>query len=271
MKFRFKGFAKGCIVVFLTIITLIMVLYATFNIVDIKNPLLNPPESTNKIHLSLFYPPAVGSKFTLGTVNLTIDVEIVLTYNGTMVERQPILMEASGTLPSQFVQKISAVSVSFEGASPYSGITFTPGFGVVLFPTETAPSGLPIVLGGGLVGDSALIKWVVQGDYYPTMIISYKNFSTPDTVIGYQDFRLHISPSEVVQQERYSRINNVLTIALFSFATIESLVLISKFLPKKWLVDTERYGNEQTAQEKQSTPKKDEPNKKPQWTYKYKI
>jgi hypothetical protein len=264
----------------LTIIALIVLngyiaFYIYANLRDWKITALNinPPDKAYQTVLTVTYPPS--TKGPILYINASIIwFEILINYTGEIAERQPVTVWAYGTLSPEISQQIHDVSIGFEGALPYveSGtvVSITPAYaGVDLVPNATVSSnvGLPINLGALLAGDPQTINWQVQGDYYPTITIGYNSvYYVNYTVQNYPDFRIHVSASDVVQQEKYSKINTALSIALVLFAFVESLNFIARFVPtdrlKNWieaqLQETSRY-KKQPAKNPQATSQKNKP------------
>jgi len=215
------------IALFLAFIFGFNIFYAFVNIIDLKVPYLNPPEKEEKIFLPLAYPPAAGVILTVNS-NETIYIEITLKYTGMLVERQPILMQAAGTLSPELANQIYSIEVGFEGSLPYyEGANVKPigpSFGSVsLRPTEKCPLN-SLSLGAGLVGDPIKIEWPIQGDYSPVIVIIYKNLSIIQH--KYENYRLPIGSFFLMKQERYNRTSIALSIALFIFTVAESISVL---------------------------------------------
>jgi hypothetical protein len=51
-----------------------------------------------------------------------------------------------------------------------------------------------------LNGDGVDLEWLTQGDYYPTLVITFKNGS--HAIQDYPQFRLHIEPYSTLESER---------------------------------------------------------------------
>ena len=231
-KFLARFFA-----LFLVTLLLYVGLYVGANIFNYKISFLNinPPDETYEIPLTISHPPTIGTGFYIENSSSTIYIRIVLRYNGILAERQPILLSASGTLSPQLAEEVFSISVGFVGALPYSEndeiITIGSGWGISLKPTSKAPN-IGISLGAGLEGSSEVISFPVQGDYYPIINIFYDDFTTVRE--SYELHRLHVSGAETLRQERYSRINTVLSLSVFLFACVEIIHLIFRLFPNDY-------------------------------------
>jgi len=214
---------------FFLLFTFFIGFYVIVNVINLKIAYLNPPYKEYKIVIPLVY-PSTGVLLSVNS-NETIYVEITLKYTGYLIERQPVTIEAGGTLSPELSEQISTISVGFEGALPYSedyevSPIGPPFASISLHPTEKSPL-RSISLGAGLSGDPIKIEWPVQGDYHPTIVIFYKNFQVIQ--YDYEQYRLPVSSSRVMRQERYSRINNVLSMVLFMFSLIEAASIVKKY------------------------------------------
>jgi hypothetical protein len=216
---------------------IISILFALYNTLDIKNSWFNPEAENKKINFELFYPPPEASMVRINSSQPNVALQIKLFYNGTMVEGQPVLMSVIGSI-SMDAKQISSVNIGFEGATPYSpegDVWGTPNYGVTLEPTEKQ---IPLAFSYGttLAGKSALLVWQVQGDYRPSIIIHYVNRTIEPTVYQYMSYHLHIDNAGVLKQERYNRINWLMTVAIFLFTIIESFAIIKRLWDKKSVV-----------------------------------
>jgi hypothetical protein len=196
----------------LTIVALIVLdgyigfyIYANLTDWQITTLNINPPEKSYQMVLTLTYPPSTKGPilFINGSI---IWFEIDLNYTGEIAERQPVTVWAYGTLSPEFAQQIQDVSIGFEGALPYveggTVVSITPAYaGVDLVPNASVSSneGLPISFGAYLAGDPQIINWQVQGNYYPTLTITYNTGNGNYTVQDYPDFLVHVSPIDVAR------------------------------------------------------------------------
>jgi hypothetical protein len=251
------------IVKFLGILALIILVvgagfYVAANVFDWKITWfgINPPDTEQTIIASPFtYPPPSGGIMVIGG---NIILEVKIDYNGTLVERKPANLKATGTLDPELASQIQWVEVYFEGAMPYPmspGDLYFGYAGVVLYPSnQSQPTG--VSLGAYLVGNPVAIDWQVQGDYYLTLEIAYTNFTVKDQT--YQDYRVHVSPADVLEQARYSRINTALSISLVLFAFVESIAFIGRLVSRKNSKESNNNGSYDTAHKPKTNPKKEE-------------
>lgn len=215
------------------IILIFLFICVIINYVNIKVPYINPPEKINEILIPISYPPT-GAVLTVNPE--TIYIELILRYKGNnIVEREPVQLYAAGTLSPQLAKQIDSISVGFKGALPYiRGYIVRPigpPFGSVLLkPIEKSPL-KSLSLGAGLYGEPIEIYWPLQGDYHPIIIIHFKN----NTIIQYDyDYFLHISSIIVKRQERYNRINFILSFVIFIFSVVQAIPIVIKLWRGEW-------------------------------------
>ncbi|WP_424733125.1 hypothetical protein [Methanoregula sp.] len=198
-----------------------------------------------------------------------LSVDICLQYNGTLAEGTKVNVSAVGFLypdgqkvniPSIFVagsqNKENIVNnpvwVGFEGASLYneSNANF-------LTPNGEAPVALEAVDAsmlriprwsdsGSLWPYYQSITWDIQGDYHPYLIVLFNNGT--DTSEYYSDYTVHVSGSDVIQQENYARISTWLAVILFFFTVIASLPILWGLTPKKFKEKLAVFDETQKAQ-----------------------
>jgi hypothetical protein len=199
--------------------------YLVANVYDWKIDFLNinPSEKQNERIQSFDYPSSgpTGPHIIIGENGTTglplLSITIGLLYDGTLAERSPAYLTASGSIYPEGVQVIDEVNIGFEGASHYSETgpvlsNTPPVYAPNLEPTDvytlttlmdTVPT-LPIT-------------WDVQGDYCAYIYVSFKNGSAP-TTITLQDFTVHVNGLDAVRQEDYRRISFATNVALVLFA-----------------------------------------------------
>src|SRR5207245_1759112 len=86
-----------------------------------------------------------------------------------------------------------------------------------------APNGnTPIPIGG----DSTRIYWPVSGNYYPIVAIGLANGTYREQT--YPDYRVSVASSDIALQERFGRINEVVSVALVAFGFVEGLRIIQE-------------------------------------------
>ena len=232
---------KGFSIIFLMVLNVFIGLYVLYNVAGWDHSILNPPDETVHQKYIHFNYPDVGPGIRLGSGPwLTID--IVAEYRGKMLaEKQTMLLGATGTIYPQGENLIHSAFVGAEGAATQ------PTEGNARWFDVTPPAyliDLEHFNKSGIVVDISMpknpisISWDVQGDYYPIIYIYLRNQTNPLT-FNLSDYKLHVSGTSEIQQERYAKINNVLTVSVFLFAFVESLVIIVRILPRKWLGEDE--------------------------------
>jgi hypothetical protein len=93
----------------------------------------------------------------------------------------------------------------------------------VIIATCIAPNGgIPIPIGG----NSTRIYWPVSGNYYPIVAIGFANGTYRQQT--YPDYRVSVASSDIALQERFGRINEVISIALVAFGFVEGLRIIQE-------------------------------------------
>lgn len=275
------GLFKGIVVVFLVFLNILVGLYVTANLVDSHMiPILNPPDQTYSFTVPLIYPSPVGSEMMFGPD--TVALNVTVTYTGVLAERQPVTIEAYGTIGQALASQVEYVTIGFEGALPYSNSTqigtSNPAFnGVTMSISSNDTTSISYYLGNTVVPAQNVITFPTQGDYYPTLELDWypalelaSNMTLRPLLYGFQDFKIHVSSSEVTTQIRTDRINTALTIAIFSFSAIESVAIIFRFMPKKWLGENEGDPDQYTPQTPQTKTAQEKAEKKrePPWRYK---
>lgn len=205
-----------------SIVLVILIAFFVFqlvvNFLDIKMDVINPSaeqttiEYTNSIYYDYPSSPDVphitidenGTSHGLPLFSLTI----TYSYNDILAEGTTFYLTASGSLYPEGQQTIDRVDVGYDGASFADGSfrNYPPLFTANLYDADylsmvAPPSGEVLVLP---------IRWNTQGDYYPYIVITYKNGSVPTTV-NLIDGKVHVFGLDIVLQEEYNRkqeINN---------------------------------------------------------------
>lgn len=183
MKFGWKGLFLSICLGILVFSHILMGLYVYANIIDWKIDFLNlnPTEQSNERHFPIMtYPPSNGSGFEITDSRITIIFEhFYLRCNGTAAENKPFELSVIGTLTPELAQKIESVSLYFDGALSYpvkNGFMYTGGWGIMLAPTSEDPFGNSGINMGAFLADyPTVITWQAQGDYYPSITISFVN------------------------------------------------------------------------------------------------
>ena len=261
-----------------------MTLTVGVNIWDIKVDFLsiNPSEQTHTQLMHLFYPPPTSTSVPLMYADLgsgelqnpeNLSVEVFLQYNGILAEGTPVKVYLSGFVYPNSENTITgfyhlttntitpnAILVGFEGASlqnassnPFSTepeiFLELEKSDKIIFAKESDIESLPV---------AQVITWHTEGDYSPYIVIPSGNInkSVPLT-IEYPNNKIHVSGSDIIQQEKYSRINTWLTIVLFFFTLIISFEYLYKLNPEliSKILGIERC--EKTEYDRTEDPQKD--------------
>jgi hypothetical protein len=164
-------------------------------------------------HMDLIYPPSEQEL----TRNV-IYVRTTVSSDEGFAERTRIKIHAGGSLADGFAENVSQVQVFFKGAyfelflQPHvvgpqpPSLVGQPSAGVYLTVRACPRYGIE---GMALVSSDAvclvsyedtLVQWMTQGDYYPTLIIVFKNDS--NITQDYPQFRLHIEPFSTLESEK---------------------------------------------------------------------
>lgn len=255
LKFSWKRLIVAVAFAFLVFLNVLMEVYVYANITDWKIDLLNinPSEKTNERHFPVMtFPPSEGSGFYIGNPNNTMIFEhMSLKYAGTLAENRPVEMSVIGTLSPEFAEKIDSVHVYFEGALPYplSSGTYSAGWGISLHPTLNEQA-TDISLGAFLIGEPTIITWQVQGEYYPSITIFFKNFSqTLQSYERHKDFSVYISASDLIEQQKTNRINTSISVAVLFFAFVDGGSLVGHWVSGR---KNQNYDSNQPAKKPES-------------------
>lgn len=247
-----KKFFKGCAFFSLLIVILWLTITVILNFGTI-NSNYSSQQNHHTIHLS--YPhtvsPTTFTAFNVGDnkiENLPLaTVDVCLLYQGALAEGTKVDVSAVGFVypdglnvmnPASLTDKTGmvtkwdhSITIGFEGATPYD-------LSIAQF--QTPQGEFPVLLNEAdslqmrECSNNALpvyqtIKWDLQGDYSPFVIVGYSN----KTVIShtYTNSKIHVSGKDIIQQENYARINTWLAIVLFVFTLIMSGELLYKLRP----------------------------------------
>jgi len=195
---------------------------------------INPSDKPNPPKLMVLdYPPSgpTGPMIVIGENGMTgvsLSVDVYLTYTGTLATGTIVDLATIGFLYPEGQQKIDWVSVGFEGSSYYLATSNTPAqFRPQLENSDAYTQSIDAPILG-------TITWDTQGDYYPFIILNFKNGSAPLTV-NYQDqnHKIHVSGSDVVQQEYYNRKNTAIIVDGILLGVPSAAVLILNFSKRK--------------------------------------
>ena len=257
-----------------------LVFVAAVNVFDKKIDYfnINPSPQTNYKLITLEYPQPpsnaitqididVGAGGKLSTHLPLLSVQILLSYEGYLSERKKVNVTATGVVYNEGKTEVISlvghnmqtmayghyVSIGFEGTSPYNESdqnAFSTGEFIINLeeaPNDTLQS---IILKKSVLVNSSLpkypeITWETQGDYYPYVVVYFNNSSSVRST--FTDYKIHVSGTDIEQQEKYSRINTSLTIVLFVFSLVASMELLSRAFPKSCL------GTERTTRDSEDT------------------
>lgn len=162
--------------------------------------------------IALIYPPNEDTP-----TNDTIYIQVEISTDEGFAERTKITMLAGGAMGGRFAESVSRAYVYFKGAylekyvnihvvgrpfgEPYTLIGY-PSAGVDLFVANRSRN-LPMAWSFSatkfLNGDSVDLEWLTQGDYYPTLVIIFKNGT--HAIQDYPQYRLHIEPYSTLESE----------------------------------------------------------------------
>lgn len=216
----------------------IIVLYAFFNITDVRVWPFNPPDSQNTIHLSLEYPSPSGLLVNALTYDYPVHVDIWLKSTGPIIEGQPVTLSASGGITHAFSKENPSILVGFAEAEDYIptvGTVYSVGpnyGGISLDKNSTHPDPTRVTGIGKSVFTTTLglntvrIYWPVEGSYYPSVVIDFPNETEIQQT--YPMFHVTVASEDVAFQERVARINIALTVALVGFGIMEGLKIIQE-------------------------------------------
>jgi len=242
-------YLKGCLFVIFSLAVMLMIIVAAVNIFDIQTDQfnINPSPVSNYKIVYLSYPSMNAQLIDAGANNTVrnlplLTVEILLQYNGYLTEKKQINVTALGFVYGDGKKEIvnnfegtdgHNIYIGFEGATSYneSETDYVDGaFPINLYELQYEPSSIGYFKKGIMKNFSLpvhSITWEMQGDYYPYITICYANNTIQN--VRFEDYKIHVSGSDIEQQEKYSRINTSLTIVLFFFSLIASIELLSRF------------------------------------------
>jgi len=189
---------------------------------------LNPPESPQTFRYTVTY--RVGSTIPYPP---DLDVGVNLTTNAFEIAvGQTVTMNAIGYYNHKTFSNISSVFVSFQNAIslvsaisiPIAGnkTTKVAEFGgITLRPDKAIPDLLDT--------NQTQVTWSVAGVFSPYFTIHFVNEKANQSrsLIGTNQFIQVVLPSELAN-ERYSKTNQLLTVALLVFAVVESISVIER-------------------------------------------
>jgi hypothetical protein len=214
----------------------LVAVYLFTNILNWKIEPFNPPEKEETINYPiLIFPKQNVDNRTLWGMgrNEIIFENLTVKYNGTLTEETPAVLSVAGTLIPEFAQEFSSVDVFYDGAVPYP-ITagYLSGYGITLYPNFKDQEDNSV----HLIGEPVTLSWQVQGDYYPSICIKYKNNITIiEKYDNNNNFCLHVDSDKVREDINTSRINISIAIsgAILAIANPPSWVIVKALFSKK--------------------------------------
>jgi hypothetical protein len=280
MKYRLKSLAIAIGLAILVFSNTLTALYVFVNIINWKIDILNinPSEPENERDFPIMsYPPSNGSLLQITDSKKTILFEDMrLAYNGTLVENRPVEFSAIATLDPSFANQTYGVYLSFDGAVPYpvkSGMGFSNAWGISLYPTNMNEDqgafmishNILVSLGAFLVGESVVMTWQVQGDYYPSISIIFKNFTRiSQDYTGNQNFEMHVDSASVLEQQNSDRIDTSTTVALAFFGFVDGSVFVGRFLLTRRKQEDKKPSDLEKAKTDNEQQPTNEPSSQPQ-------
>ena len=202
-----------------------------FNVIPATRPAPYPP-------MGLVYPPTMNNAIDLTEPSNFMFIELTLSANDTLAEQVPVRMNAKGSIGAGLLQQTSSIVVGVSGAYAHFGPVQltpigTPFVGIRLHETAAPVEELTVIVLGqlGLTGDDIVLTWPVQGDYYPIVVIQFKNFTTK--VQSYQDYHVHVEPASIIQEQRFNRNTETLGIAGIAIIIFEGLIAIDKKIMRR--------------------------------------
>jgi len=256
---------KNIIFFFFVVLILISIAIGIVNILDYKVDFLNINPHDNHIYkyIDLYYPqsssvgPIVQNFPSQKISNQPLfNVHILLSYDGDLIEGKEVDVIAVGyanpdgqklLAPSPSLNRIISyegqkidtkylVIAGINGAEQFNEFEGLIQFSRGQFPVEMNDNNDPLHRKIFRLTDYEnfskmhnSIVWNTEGDYSPYIVFIDSNETL--NVIQFPDYKIHVSGSEVEKQERYSRINTSLTIALFCFTIIQIMLVLRDINP----------------------------------------
>jgi hypothetical protein len=216
---------------------LIIAAYVGANVFDLQFwPLsyFNPPEKPTNLYFNLDYP--IQSGFIWMSNGQMVHVEVNLSAPTRIAEDLPVTMTAVGSVSSSYSQNITHVFVGFTGATVYSAQENVYPIGSQFESIDLTQQYEPmpfigLAIGPKIGGAPQTIVWKVQGDYAPTIVILFKNFTAITQTYPY--LAVHVASVDVARSERYNRVNTALSIALVGFGFVEGAKILIELAEKR--------------------------------------
>jgi hypothetical protein len=180
-----------------------------------------------------------------------ISIQATISSDQPFAERMPVRIHAVGSIGRGFAENVSQVQIYYRGAylekylqptvvgQPPSSVLGHPSAGVNLFVTETPPNEGQVLVsseGAFLVGvEDAVVEWLKEGDYYPTLIIIFKNINY--TTQDYPEYGLHVESYSTIESENTNLKGYWTEVGIFVLALVEVVLYTVSKLEKPRLKD----------------------------------
>jgi hypothetical protein len=207
----------------LVIIGIIAIAIYTFIIaVDLRIDPINPHDETYTI----------TSPLTMYWGNIAekpdIEINIVLTYNGTLVPNKPVLMTTYGYLNTEVVKNVTFAQIGFK-----LGLAWPPHN---VSETYKMPQEGSIDIfsdgNGNLSENSTLIYWSIPGDFVPSVVVHQPIIVTGSNgkiyPLEFPNYAVHVEPMSELLSEKFNRITVGLAYSATFLVFIEAILLIRK-------------------------------------------
>lgn len=256
--------------------------------IDFMN--INPSEKHIDKYIDLYYPPTamipIEERTETGEIvnQPLFSVHILLRYDGDLVEGKkvdaiavgyaypkgqtllstPNLLSRQVKYENQSVDLKYVVLTGFDGTSNYnessSMMPFSRGELLVFMEDYNNPTMHRIfrLKDYDMVPPTATITWDNEGDYSP--YITFVDSNKTITTVPYSDYKIHVSGSEVVKQEKYARISTWLAIVLFVFTLFQSITFLREINPDLVSKLVGKKTEDEASQQQQITSYPLEPN-----------
>ena len=226
---RGSKIAFGIVAVFLVLISFVIAI----NFLNVPFPYLNPAQANTIERYPLTYgqPPGIFE----ASPN-AMNILVTLNASGILVTQEPAIIQVQASVSRPTGLNITSMVVSFEGAIQYVPICSSSFCYIIPDYNESGAKAtnsiscevaVGIVPGNNYCG-SSLIEWTAEGSYYPIVTFNFNNSSKPRTA-SFPDYFITVSSPQVLNDARYNRINEILTIALVGFAFVEGIKILYDF------------------------------------------
>ncbi len=199
-------------------------------------PYLNPAPQEQILSYNFDWPPNSNYALNVLAYNGSMHIDLFVTYNGSvLVAGQKAVMEASGGITDSLSKVFDGAFIGFFGSAycylpNCGGLSFGAGtqFASINLGENTPSPGLGPVSEIGPVnftvpiGQNAYtIDWPSQGIFSPAIQLDFKNGTVKQHI--YSQYSISISSPDAAVQERYSRIEAALSIAIVTFGFVEGV------------------------------------------------